>query len=296
MKLFWICLFLCLSQVTLADCNGLSFFLADPTWSFNSNPAPLLQITISKKNNSSCDYFLTFSAGESGNYNNRLLFNSASYTFYTLPYQLYQAFPYANILKDFPIAISSNDVVVGAFSTGGGTSQTITYRPVLRILSAYPRVGNYADHVMVSIYEGSVTGAHSIHTTQVATYNYTVEKLVDLSTARHALDFGMLSVGLVKSFDVILKYNAGYSLMFSSANNGQMKNAAGNFFATYSMKVNGSLINLNSSSKNPIVVSSGSGTSPAEGLRLPISATITSVGQLAGFYRDVISITVTSME
>lgn len=292
MKLFWICFFLCYSQFVLANCNGLSFSLVDPTWSFNSNPAPIQQIIVTKKDNSSCDYFLTFSSGESGNYNNRLLFNSASYT---LPYQLYQTFPYSNVLKDFPMAINSSDVLVGAFFTGSGTSQTITYRPVLRTLGEYPRVGTFADNVMVSIYEGSVVGAHTIHATQVATYNYIVEKLIDLSTVKHVLNFEALSVGLVRSFDVVLKYNSGYSLKFSSANNGQMKNTAGNF-ATYSMTVNGSPINLSGSSENPIIVSSGSGASPAGGLRLPVSTTITSAGQVTGFYRDIVSITVISTE
>lgn len=76
-----------------------------------------------------------------------------------------------------------------------------------------------------------------------------------------------------------------------------MKNTAGNYYVSYSMTVDGSPINLAGSSGNPVVVSSAAGVSTTGGLRIPVSATITSLGaQAAGTHNDTIAITVTSIE
>lgn len=304
MKLIWIAFVLCYSQLALANCNGLSFTVANSTWSFNSNPAPSLQLTVSKNNNSSCSYFLTFTAGGSANYLNRLLYNST----YTIPYQLYKAFPYVNILKDFPAATSSNDVLSGAYTGGGSSSQTLTYSAVLGGTS-YARFGSYSDTVTVKLYEGTIGGdEYTLRSSHNVTYNYTMAKLIDLSLVNtgapfnasdvsQTMNFGTLTVGQVQSFDIVLQYNAGYSLKFSSGNNGQMKNTAGNYYVSYSMTVGGTPISLAGSSGNPVVVSSAAGVSTTGGLRIPVSATITSLGaQAAGTHNDTIAITVTSIE
>lgn len=290
--------------VVFSECKDLSFSLANSVWSFNSNPTPSLQVTVSRTGKGGCHYFLTFSTGRGNSYENRLLYNSA----YTFPYQLYQGFPYVNILKHFPAVTSNNDVLAGHFKSGSNDlTFSHTYSAILGQTS-YARFGSYSDSIIVSLYEGTIGGTSNLVSTSPMTFNFTMPKLIDLSLVNtgspydptnfsYVMNFGTLSAGLVQSFDIVLKYNAGYSLKLSSVNDGKMKNTIGNSFVAYLMSVNGSPIDLNGSSAIPITVSSGMGISGASGLRIPVSVAITSLlNQVAGTYKDTVAITVTSLE
>ncbi len=296
----------CSASALLCIITNMHSSLDNTTWSFNSNPSPGLVINVSRGDiTDACQYFLTFSAGGSGSYSQRLLYNST----YTIPYQVYKEVGHVNVLKAFPSINNSNDVIEGSFPLlSGPLTNHHTYYPLLGTVGEYPRFGTYSDTITISLYRDTIIPPYTFVDSHTVTYSYTVGKLIDLSlvntgapfdiaSVTHTMNFGTMSVGTNRAFDVVLKYNAGYSLKFSSANNGQMKHASLNSYVSYDMTVNGNPINLSGSSGSPVEVSTATGVSSSEGLRLPVSATISSLGTAAaGSYSDTINITVTSIE
>jgi hypothetical protein len=95
----------------------------------------------------------------------------------------------------------------------------------------------------------------------------------------------------------VIKYNAGYILKASSANNGRLKHQTENEYIDYTAKFNNTTFNLANSSGNPVEIAREFGLSPASGRRVPIGITIGNVAnKRGGQYNDTITLTVTSAE
>ncbi len=125
--------------------------------------------------------------------------------------------------------------------------------------------------------------------------------LVDTSSAFNAADtdqtmnFGTLTTGATRSFDIVMQYNVGYRLSMKSDNSGNLK--ASGAAIPYSMTLNGAPINLSNAMQEK--ANSGSAyaamISPTGGTRLPVSVTIGNVnGKPGGTYSDTVSISVSA--
>jgi spore coat protein U-like protein len=243
-----------------------------------------------------CDYFVTFSRGNAPDYNRYMLKGSDIQA-----YQLYRAFPYIDVLKDFSDAVTNSDVIANSFPDHAGSMQNAeSYRAVLATASYRP-VGFYSDSVLVRLYEGTLS-SYTLRDSTYVSFFYSSTRSIDLSlvstgapfdasATSRTLDFGTLYQDEALSFDIVLKTNAGYSVSMSSQNGGMMKHVslAGNS-VPYSMSVNGVAVGLGAGNE---VVATGSGASSSEGTRVPVLVSIGSLSNSAsGDYRDFITITV----
>jgi spore coat protein U-like protein len=123
----------------------------------------------------------------------------------------------------------------------------------------------------------------------------------DPTQTSKTLDFGELTTGEELSFDVRVASNAGYRLKISSANNGHLKRI-GAIESTsqidYTFYSNGTQIGLSNSSGSPVTIASGSGVTPAQGVRVPIRVVIGTVDSTKdpGTYQDYITLTTISTD
>lgn len=282
-------------------CNAVDFTLDTSSFNLNTNNNPALNINFERNNiNHGCNYFAVINYGSASTYSARSLTNGS----YNYPIQIYKDAGHTLIIKDLADATSSSDVIDGVFPEGSGSiTNTQVYRPSIDP-TTYTRFGSYSDTFTIRLYEGTLS-SNVLRRTRTVTLTYTQPKKIDLSLVdtsaafniadtTQTLNFGNLTTGAVKAFDLILGYNAGYSLQLSSANNGKLKHASLPTTINYALTVNGANVNLSS---GPASVSSNTGVSPAGGLRLPISATIGSIaGKDGGNYSDTITVSVTSIE
>jgi len=285
-----------------AACGSLTLSnLANPTYSFNTSTTPSLNLTATKSHGS-CSYFYTISYGSSTSYTNRKISQGS----YTIPVNFYSDAAHSKVVRDLPDVTGNNDVISGNLS-GGSSSDTLTYYPVMGASATYNRFGLYSDTYTISLYEGT-TSSSTFRNSKTVTFNYTMPKVIDLSLVAsggafnivdtsETLSFGTLVTGAARSFDIVLKYNAGYTVKLSSANQGHLKHATLADLVPYSISVNSVTANLVGSNITPVSVVSGTGVSASAGLSLPSTVTIGSLGTArAGNYSDVITVTVVSSE
>lgn len=288
-----------------AVCN-LSFTQSQSSYSFNTNSAPTLGLTVKRNGTSSitCNWFFTFSYGAGGSYTNRRIVNGS----YTMPMQIWKDLAQTKVLKDFPDLTATDDVLDGSFPASSGNVQSnASYYPALGAIT-YQRFGTYSDTFTIKLYSGTYNGTNSLVQTRTVNLDYAMAKKIDLSlvgtgapfnilSTSQAINFGTLSAGQQQAIDIVLMYNAGYSIKFSSANNGNLKHSSFADVVPYSMTVLGNPVSLSGSSSFPVTVSSGTGVSAAAGQRFPVVATVGSLGTArAGSYSDTITVTVATTE
>src|SRR5690606_20724438 len=111
------------------------------------------------------------------------------------------------------------------------------------------------------------------------------------------MNFGTLTAGAAQSADLVIKYNAGYSVRMSSANEGRLKHASLSDTVPYTLQLGGLPVNLLGSNSSPVLVTSGTGVSPPNGHSFGLQATIGAIGSArAGSYSDVVTVTVATTE
>lgn len=293
-----------LNEEASANCNGFQVILNPTSYAFSTTfDAPIqMNINISKQNAAACTYFLTFSKGSAGSYD-RKLFNMAFF----LPYQIYQISPNINILKDLPEANTVDQVIQRTMQISSRTD-VVQYYLNMPAPTAYSPYGLYTDSILVSAYEGVIGGGGPLLATQTLFLNYAMPKQVDLAivppggsfdigSVFYNLDFGILETGETQGFDVVAKYNAGYALYIASTHSGSMKNTAGNIFILYTLKVNGVPIDLSGGLGTPVLISSGGGSSPSQGIRFSGALTVGAVeDKLSGSYSDSLQLSIVSIE
>ena len=299
-------LFFILSLKAFADdCTNMQLQPTTTVYNFTSgytvNPAVVVKANTQP---GGCNFFLTVSYGGGGSFSNRRLVNGAN----TWPVRITKDAAGANHLKTLAQATNSNDVVTGVLPANSGSDTQVTVNFWAELLDVYMTrpSGYYSDSFVVSLYKGTLA-SYSL----VGTFNLTLgvnsAKTVDISLVptgssfnladtTETLNFGQLSQGVTRSADVILKYNAGYILKASSANNSRLKHASINTYVPYTITFAGSMVNLTNSAATPVTINQGTGTSPANGTIFNTVVTIGSFpsSQSNGSYTDTITLTVQS--
>lgn len=299
----WLWLFLALAGEAALACNdvGIDNFNMG-TYSFNTDPSPALTLRVSRQGTQGCDFFIVISYGASSSFS-RNLYQGA----WTVPMNFFRDAGHTQIIKNFTDATSATDVIFGSFPNGRNpTSQILTYYPALGTL-AYNRFGPYSDTFQFRLYQGNI-GSATQRNARNKTFTYNMAKKIDVSLvssgapfdvndASETINFGNLLTGATKSFDLIVKYNAGYRVTLSSANQGKLKHVSLPDMVNYALTMNSSPVNLVGSNSTPVQVATGTGVSPPNGLILSSTFTIGTVGTVrAGSYTDVITVSVATTE
>lgn len=303
--LFFSLIFIASLNTYSSDCSNMRLQPTTTVYNFSSgytvNPSVVVK---ANTNPGSCNFFLTVSYGGGGSFSNRRLVNGAN----TWPVRITKDATGTNHLKTLTQATSNNDVVTGFLPALASNDTQVTVNFWAELLDVYTSrpSGYHSDSFVVSLYKGTLS-SYSLQGTYNLTLGINSAKTVDISIVptggafniadnSEVLNFGQLSQGTTRSADVILKYNAGYILKASSANNSRLKHALLNSYVPYTITFAGSMVNLTNSAAMPVTINQGSGTSPANGTIFNTVVTIGSVpsNQSNGNYTDTITLTVQS--
>ncbi len=254
-----------------------------------------------------CEYFVTLSAGQSGNFNQRKLSEMTN----VLNYNAYVNSGKSVVLKALPNATQS-EVVAGAFPVVVGLTQTQAHEFFWTIhpQQVAPASGMpYADsNLTLNLYSGMVLLGPSLVATKTISFRTRVDSSVDISLVESGrpfdigettqrVDFGTLESGEERSFDVVVRSNNGYTVTMQSQNHQFLAHSEAprvtNTIA-YNVTFNGGGIDLSTGATVPVIASTG--TTPATGTAFPIEFTIGNLSgvEAAGTYSDVINVEVTA--
>tara|TARA_R110002072_G_scaffold64203_3_gene159497 strand:+ start:108527 stop:109435 length:909 start_codon:yes stop_codon:yes gene_type:complete len=302
MRNFVICLLtIAFSPLSLAGPCGFTLNANSITLPFNDLGQDVLQnISINDPNTNNTNlcknYFVTFSKGGSGTYNNRELSHSISGA---LDYNLYGKTGQQKLLLDFNDVTSKNDIIEGKAKKPDG-EYFFNQFPIATEL----RGGDYTDSILASLYSGKFNSSNALEDQVLIPIKIEVPRYIDLSIADsptgfdetltdRTVSFNPLNEGDSAQFYVIIKSNAGYEVTATSNNNGKLLHSGGSSFINYDFFINGSLKPLTTTQE----IGTGSGLTPAGGAVYPISFEIKSVtGKLSGSYQDIININVITTE
>lgn len=284
-------------------------------WDLNFS-TQAIQFTLQKVNNPACDYWIGFTKGGGSSIANRTLNSGTRF----LPYQLYKDNGYTKVLKDstdIPIS-GTDDVLNGSFPAGTNITQTLLYFfSIPSNGSTTPTIakdGVYTDIFTMNVYEGSdptISSPVPVTSSNI-TISTTVPKMINMSlvstggsfnpaSISKSIDFGSLAPGMASSFDLRVRSNAGYSVTFSSTNNGVLRPAGHTTGpgVPYLLYVNGSLLDMSNSSGVPVVGIAGTGQTSLEGLGYPIRIQIGNFSAallVGGQQQDHVLVTATTTE
>jgi spore coat protein U-like protein len=272
-----------------------------------------VQITLHKSSTPSCDYWIGFTNGSASDSISRKMYSGSV----SLPYQLYKDSTFTRPLfdpSDTPIT-STNLVIQGSFSEGSNLTQTLLYYfNIPAYGSIYPTLaksGTYLDTFSINVYEGgdpTVLNAIPILTTNM-TATVTIPPTIRMSVVSSGggfnptatskeINFGSIYPGEYKNFDIRVFSNAGYRIVFSSRNNGKLKNLNFPFGSgvPYALFINGSLLDLSRSASSPVLGLLGDGQTQVEGLAYPVRIRIGNFQDMpaSGIIEDSILITATT--
>jgi spore coat protein U-like protein len=250
-------------------------------------------VTISNKKGA-CSYFLTFSGGQAGSYTRQMRDGGN-----ILQYQLFDTASRSNILKDLPSA-TAGEILHGTLN-GREEPQHDFYLVIPQQQVVPP--GVYRDTITVTLYEGSLSSYTEVRSRNVRIQAAVGEQIdvsvtdngmpFDAGRTTRVIDFGILTEGATSIFDMLVRSNAGYSVMLESQNGGAMKilDPTDPSIVPYVFQVNGAAINL--SGDNPVTVSSSTARTPPGGITHDMNVTVGAIGNAtAGDYEDNITITV----
>lgn len=306
MRLQWMMFILAffLYGESLFACSDMGFHLTQPAPYFQTGGPMGDTFSLVVNGNTTqgaCNYFLTFDYGTSNSYTNR----SLKYAGHVWPYQLSSDAAGLSVLKQFPEASSCGDVICGKLQ-GNNYYNTASHNYTLRIDASndWRAAGTYQDTVTIRLYRGPVANP-TLVTSKTLSLTFGSHKKADISIVssggafdltktNHTINFsGGLSTGAQGTADVILKYNAGYSLFAWSDNGGKLKQVGGTDTIDYTFKINGTVHAI------PwwTPIGSQNGTSPVSGLVNPVVITIGNTsGKSQGVYQDTINFTIQSNE
>ncbi|WP_374076896.1 spore coat protein U domain-containing protein [Bdellovibrio bacteriovorus] len=297
-------LFFISKNVLAADCTNMQLQTSQTNIDFTSSSSVQPTFTVKANTNpGSCNFFITFDYGSSSSATNRSLKVGSD----QWPFQLSKNASGTQVLKRIPDVSSNSDVVTGFLAAGNNDQQVnVSYWALLDTSNPWLRFGNYTETITATLYRGTIS-SYSLIDSRSINFNYNAPKRVDISVVStggsfnindttETMNFGALSSGVTRSCDVVLKFNAGYMLYASSANNGRLKHQTLSQYIPYTISFRGSAVNLNGSSSSPVQVLRELGRSPASGLVIPVSATIGTVASQTGTYQDTITLTVQSAE
>ena len=266
----------------------------------NANPTEA-NITVVKRQFDSCNYFITFSRGNSSTFDRIMTLQSNEEQ-----YNIFKDASLQTVLKDLPTA-NSTEVISGNFTLNDffNLHRISIFRPPQDILPA----GRYRDRVRVSIFEGTFGSTTVRSHRRNLTVIHDIPKeirlsLVDSGASFNAqdvtqnMDFGTLQTGESLSFDIMVQSNAGYDISMSSQNNGKLKHTVQpTQEVSYTLAVDGVNKDLSSSQSSPVSVATGSGLTAPGGDRKNVQVVIGGINnKMSGRYSDNITVTVTTTE
>lgn len=254
-----------------------------------------------------CEYFVTLSAGQSGNFSQRKL----SVMTNTLNYNAYTGSGKNNIFKALPAATQS-EVIAGNFPVAVALTQTNTHEffwtiNPQQVVSASGTP--YADgNLTLSLYSGLLFLNPTLEATKTITFQTRVDSSVDVSLVESGrpfdigettqlVDFGTLESGEQRGFDVVVRSNNGYAVTMQSQNRQLLVHQQAPMIAgsvAYSVIFNGGGVDLSTGA--PVQIITGTGTTPVTGTAFPIEFTVGTLSgnEPAGTYSDVINVEATA--
>ncbi|MBI5783359.1 MAG: spore coat protein U domain-containing protein [Gammaproteobacteria bacterium] len=312
------CLFLALPHKVQALCVNLAFGNVPSPVTFRGSggyavydPREYLQ-TVSfevrgEATGATCEYFVTLSAGQSGDFNQRKL----SETTNKLNYNAYTDSGKSSLLKALPTATQS-EIVAGSFPVAVALTQTNTHKFywTANPQQVVPAAGTaYSDgNLTLSLYSGQLLLSPTLEATKTITFQARVDSSVDLSLVESGkrfdigettqlVDFGTLESGEQRGFDVVVRSNNGYVVTMQSQNQQLLVHSRAPAIrdtVSYSVIFNGGGVDLSTGA--PVQVIAGTGTTPATGIAFPIKFTVgmLSGNEAAGTYSDTIYVEVTA--
>ncbi len=312
MKLNFALVIFFLSSKTFAACG---YSLSAPAIIYTAsdiNPRTSYPVTLSRTNTggSSCKNFtIGFSKGGANSYNRRA---TNSLVGATLAYNLYKTATSTSSLRLLTDASSNAQLLSGTIAKNSSTP--LNYYFALGSIGsvATVRAGIYQDLITLEARSGTYLDDKGPEASQTLPISIIIPKIASLSlvntggvydsaSTSKTLDFGELATNEELSFDVIVLSNAGYQLSVSSANNQIMK-LSGSSSSTdtqinYNFYANSILKNLATSATSAVLLSNGTGVTPAQGARVPIKVVIQSVDdKVEGVYQDYLTFTVATTE
>lgn len=289
-----------------APCEQMQIQL--PQSNIDLTPNPNVNATVIVKANTQpggCSFFITADYGSASSFSTRALRMGG----YQWPFQLSKDLAATQVLKTLSDASGNDSVLTGTMPASSGNDYQVSLNFWVTLNTANPwlRYGNYTDNMTLRLYKGTLA-SNTLERTINLSVNYNAPKRADLSLVPSGgsfaltdtdeiLDFGPLSTGAVRSCDIVMKTNAGYTLFASSANNSRLKHLTMNQYVPYTTTFSGTTVNLGSSATNPVQVERVLGVSPPTGFVKPVSVTIGSTaGAQSGNYQDIITLTVQTSE
>lgn len=301
------------SQIVEGSC-GLSLTQSDISISWGLNFTHVaVSVQVSRSNSDACDFLMGITKGNGASYAARRGITGSN----TIRYQVYQDSALTKILKDGADVVSLDEVVAGGFQAGATpVNQTINYYfeipYTLATTPALVSAGTYTDTFTLNLYEQSALPLGTVAATKSVNMTVTVPPMIALSLVDSGgsfvvgqlsknIAFPTLQTGTSAAFDLRVRSNAGFSITYSSTNNGSLKhtNPAKPSLVPYNLVVNGVTLNMSNSSTVPVVGLTGSGSSTLAGLGYPMKIVIGSLSGssvLAGPHADDVTITATTTE
>ncbi len=242
-----------------------------------------------------CDYFVTFSRGDSLTYDRRM-----TYAANELHYQIYDGPAKANVLKDIGDA-GTNEVIAGTFTGTGRETQTQTFFVAIPPEQVLPPF-DFRDDVVVRLYEGTPTSyvLRDSATIQVAAgLEHEIDICIacpgafDAAADAQVMNFGTPQTGEERTTALRMRSNDGYTLYLQSDNRGVLRTPAEPSTIPYVLQVDGVGVNL--SGRHRTEVARVPGVNGPQGDLFDLRVVIGDVANaLPGEYRDHITITVTA--
>ncbi len=301
-----ISLFFMISLSHTLACDFLITNISPVTFTYSQstqNLGGIIQIKRTSTSNSCRKFTITATRGNSPDYNRYMVNQGDSYT-----YNVFQNSNRTRTLKDFPEA-KNNETIREQFSNNSSQVYMNVYFYPQRFAPPYntiKRGGHYLDVVTFKVHKRDSATVDDSRNLSINMYlpKEVYLSLVDTGAGfnpndtSQTLDFGILEQGEQRGFDLIAVSNAGYSISFSSMNNGKLVRLGNNSQTiAYTVKVNGITKGLTSSASSPVEVASGSGLTTTSGAVNHVDIEIGSVsGKQAGNYRDYITVTATTTE
>lgn len=292
-----------------ADC-GLSLQVSNISIVWNQNFSfQAVNLVVRKSKKQECDYSVTFGKGSASNYERRMRNGTNE-----LRYQLYKDSSLTQILKEVPDLTSSSDYISGSFPEEASQAQTVTYYVQIPYDPAGDRrtqpSGVYTDNFTVKLYEDKNHNTfHKPEDVANVQISATIPKLLeislvdsgagfDASATSRTENFGNLAQGQSRSFDLLVRSNAGYKITFSSRNSSSLVRSGDpkrdRQRIPYIASVGGTRYTIGRRTQ----VASGSGQTGAGGAQHPVTFIITGDPSqaFAGSYADTITVTAINTE
>lgn len=252
-----------------------------------------------------CEYFVTLSTGQSGDFNQRKLAETTN----RLNYNTYTDSGKSSIFKAPPTATQS-ETIAGSFPVAVALTQTNTHKFYWTVdpQQVVPAAGTpYTDgNLTLSLYSGQLLLSPKLEASKTITFQARVDSSVDVSLVESGkrfdigettqlIDFGTLESGEQRGFDVVVRSNDGYVVTMQSQNQQFLVHSRAPAIrdtVSYSVIFNGGGVDLSTGA--PVQIITGTGTTPATGMSFPIEFTVGTLSgnEVAGSYSDIIYVEV----